>query len=109
MRDEHPRFEAAGARVAVVVRERPDRLRGHWAGLRLPFVCVPDPDGHVSAAWGQQWKLLKLGRLPAQFVVDGAGRVALAHYARDMSDIVGNDRVLDVVHGLTRLADAAEG
>lgn len=109
MRDQHHLFEAVGAPVAVVVRERAERLREHWAGLRLPFVCVPDPDGRVAAPWGQQWRLLKLGRLPAQFVVARDGRVAFAHYARDMTDIVGNETILGVVNSLARgLAARAE-
>lgn len=99
MRDQHATFEAAGASVAVVVRERPERLRGHWAGLRLPFVCVPDPDGRIAASWGQQWRLLRLGRLPAQFVVARDGRVAFAHYARHMADIVPNEGILAIVQG----------
>ena len=102
MRDEHARFETAGAPVAVVVRERSERLRGHWASLRLPFVCVPDPDGRIAAAWGQQWRLVRLGRLPAQFVVARDGRVAFAHYSRDMTDIVSEAVILDVVQRLGR-------
>ncbi len=109
MRDEHARFEAAGAPVAVIVRERPERLREHWAGLRLPFVCVPDPDGRVAASWGQRWNLLKLGRLPAQFVVARDGQVAFAHYARDMADIVPNAAILGVVHGLGRAMEGTAG
>jgi peroxiredoxin Q/BCP len=31
---------------------------------------VPDADGKLANLFGQEWKLLKLGRMPALFVID---------------------------------------
>ena len=56
--------------------------------------------GFAGAAYGQEIKLFKFGRMPAQVLVDRAGRARFVHYGHDMSDIPSNVEILELVDGL---------
>jgi peroxiredoxin Q/BCP len=101
MRDDHEAFKKLGARIVVVTRHDPARMRAYWAEHKLPFIGVPDPDGAITERYGQQWKLFKLGRMPAQFVIDCQNKIAFSHYGSSMSDIPKNARMLEVIRGLS--------
>ncbi len=74
----------------------------YWQKERLPFVGLPDPQHTVANLYGQQVKLLKLGRLPALAVVDKKGRVRYQHHGQSMSDIPPNDEILSLLDTLNR-------
>ena len=50
--------------------------------------------------YGQQIKLFKYGRMPAQVLVDKAGIARFVHYGHDMSDIPSNEEILGLIDGL---------
>ena len=73
-----------------------------WKADDLPFLGLPDPEHTVLDLYGQQVKLFKLGRMPAQLLVDKTGTVRFAHYGSSMSDIPAPEevvRMLDVLDG----------
>lgn len=65
-----------------------------WTRKELPFVGLPDEKERVAKLYHQQVKLLKLGRMPALFVVSKNGVVDFALYGKSMSDIPANEEVL---------------
>ncbi len=100
MRDDHAAFRAAGARIVVVTSHDLAKMQAYWAEHKLPFLGVPDPEGLLAKQYGQQWKLLKLGQMPAQFVVDCQGKIVFAHYGSGMSDIPENQEMLRLIKTL---------
>ena len=86
--------------VIVVGPERPAAFARHFERHRLPFVGLPDPGQTVLRAYGQEFKLLRLGRLPAQAIVDREGIVRYVHYGHSMSDIPSNEEVLQILSSL---------
>jgi len=42
-------------------------------------------------------KLFKLGRLPAQMLIDRSGKVRFVHYGHSMADIPPNGEILDLI------------
>jgi len=104
-RDRHA-FRARGARVVIVGPERPDEMRRFWAEHQMPFVGLADPDHKAARRYAQEVSLLKLGRMPALFVIDRGGRIRYAHYAANMADIPDNEEVLRVLDHLAREGDA---
>ncbi len=58
---------------------------------------VPDPDGRLGKLYGQEWNALKLGRMPAVFIVDIGGSLVLAHYGQNMSDIPEDEELLTIL------------
>ena len=100
MRDDFQRFEDAGAGIVVVSKHSADEMKKYWKQNNLPYIGIPDPDSTVSKMYRQQWKLLKLGLMPALFAIDTKGRIAFVHYSSGMSDIPQNDLVLKEVEKL---------
>jgi peroxiredoxin Q/BCP len=94
LRQSHQGFLDRVVVVAVIDPDSPEAVAQYWAKDRLPFAGLSDPEGKVLAALGQELKLLKLGRMPAQLVVDKSGIVRFAHYGASMSDIPSPDDVL---------------
>jgi len=47
--------------------------------------------------YGQEVKLLKFGRMPAQILIDMQGIVKYAHYGQSMSDIPANEKILQLI------------
>lgn len=87
----------------VVMAIGPDNARAYnsfWQAHELPFIGLPDPKGGVLKRYGQQVKLLKLGRMPAQVIVDKAGVVRYLHYGQSMSDIPSNREILEILSGI---------
>ncbi len=44
-------------------------------------------------------KMLKLGRMPAQFVIDKEGKVRFVQYSQSMRDIATNEKIFHVLDG----------
>ncbi len=80
--------------------DMPERFRRYWAEHRLPFIGLADPEHRVAGQYGQEVKLLKLGRLPAVVVVDREGIVRAAHYGGSMRDIPANETLLATLAAL---------
>ena len=95
--DEYVEREAV---ILVVGPEDPAAFAAYWEENALPFVGLPDPKHSVLRLYGQEVKLFKLGRLPAQLVVAKDGQVRYVHYGHSMSDIPPNEeiwRLLDAI------------
>jgi peroxiredoxin Q/BCP len=97
MRDDYHDFTALGAEIIVVARHEKEKMRAYWKKEKLPFLGISDPEGKITSRFAQQWKFFSLGRMPAQFVLDCQGNIALAHYSKSMADILSNRAVLQSV------------
>jgi peroxiredoxin Q/BCP len=74
----------------VVGPEGAKAFSDYWKDFDLQFVGLPDPKHTVLKLYGQEVNLFKLGRMPAQLVVDKAGQVRYVHYGHSMGDIPSN-------------------
>ncbi len=102
LRQHYDQIKAREAEVLIVGPEKPEAFRRHWEELRLPFVGLPDPDHRVAKLYGQQVRILKLGRMPAMVVIDKLGRVHYRHHGQSMKDIPPVEDVLEVLDGLNQ-------
>jgi len=83
----------------------PDRkaaFEAFFPSRRIPFPGVPDPDKAILTAYGQEWSLLRLGRMPAQVIIDKDGVVRFADYGKSMRDIAPVDDLLDFIADMER-------
>ncbi len=94
LRHDYSQFVARDIEVVVVGPEDADAFADYWRNESLPFVGLPDPKHSVLKLYGQEVKLFKLGRMPAQVFIDKAGVARFVHYGHDMSDIPENAEVL---------------
>ena len=90
-------FQAADSDVLVVGPERPERFQSYWADHAIPFRGLPDPHHTVLERYGQEVSLFKLGRMPAQVLIDREGIVRYAHYGSAMSDIPEPEEILSLI------------
>ena len=68
----------------------------------MGFVGLPDPKHSVLKRYGQQIKLFKLGRMPAQVIVDKQGQARYVHYGHSMRDLPPNDELLALLDDLNQ-------
>ena len=97
LRHDYSEFVARDTVVVVVGPEDAHAFADYWQKESLPFVGLPDPKHSVLKLYGQEVKLFKLGRMPAQVLIDKAGVARFAHYGHDMSDIPENAEILALV------------
>ncbi len=107
LRQDYQEFARRNAEVVVVGPEAAPAFVSQWQREQYPFVGLPDPKHDVADLYGQQVKLLKLGRMPALVVVDSFGHVRYRHYGSSMSDIPPNAEILAVLDELNRSAPTA--
>lgn len=97
LRRDYREFTAKDAEVIVAGPEDREAFRDFWVKEELPFIGLPDPDHSLIDLYGQEVKLLKFGRMPAQMVIDKQGIVIYAHYGQSMSDIPANEDILQLI------------
>lgn len=97
LRQDYDEFTARDTEVVVVGPENAEAFRAYWQKEQLPYVGVPDPEHVVLKKYGQQVKIFKLGRMPAQAIIDKAGTVRFIHYGSSMRDIPANRELLQLL------------
>ena len=97
LRQDHEEFEKRETTILVIGPENAAAFARYWQENDLPFVGLPDPDHTVLKLYGQQVNLFKLGRMPAQVLVDRAGLARFVHYGHDMSDIPETAEMLALI------------
>ena len=101
LRQDYEKFEAAETTILVVGPENEAAFAKYWEEHGLPFIGIPDPKHKVLKLFGQEVKLFKLGRMPAQVIVDKEGVARYAHYGHSMGDIPENEELLTILNDLT--------
>jgi peroxiredoxin Q/BCP len=96
LRQDYAQFTALGVGIIVVGPEGADTFRKYWANENLPFTGLPDPKASVLKLYGQEVNLFKLGRMPAQVIIDRSGMARYVHYGHAMSDIPENVELLEL-------------
>jgi peroxiredoxin len=107
LRQEYQQYQSRDAEVIAIGPEDAVAFRKYWVQEQLPFIGIPDPNKTVLKRYGQETNLFKLGRMPAQVVVDKNGIARYAHYGHDMTDIPSNEEMFAVLDQLN--AQPVEG
>jgi peroxiredoxin len=102
LRQDYAQFAARQAEIVVVGPEDAGAFEGYWGQENLPFVGLPNPKSTVLKLYGQEVKLFKLGRMPAQVIIDRQGTVRYVHYGHSMSDIPPNQELLALLDQLNQ-------
>ena len=77
--------------------DKPGQFKSAWEKLDLPFVGIPDPKHTIADQFGQQVKILKLGRMPATVIIDKNGNIRFSHFGNSMKDTTSNEVLLSVL------------
>lgn len=97
LRQDYQEFLKRETHILVVGPEDAKAFVAYWRVHDLPFIGLPDPKASVLKLYGQEVNLFKLGRMPAQVVVDKNSVARFVHYGHSMSDIPENGELLDLL------------
>ncbi len=102
LRQDYGEFEKRSTRIIVVGPEDAKSFEKYFKKHDLPFIGIPDPKASVLKLYGQEVNLFKLGRMPAQVLIDREGIARFVHYGHSMSDIPENQEILELIDGLNQ-------
>ena len=97
LRQDYPRFKKTETEIVVVGPEDAESFRQYWKKNDLQFIGLPDPKHKILKLYGQEVKLFKLGRMPAQMLIDKSGMLRYVHYGHSMADIPANEEILNLI------------
>jgi peroxiredoxin len=97
LRQDYSQFVARNTEVVVVGPEDAKAFAAYWQKESLLFIGLPDSTASVLKLYGQEVNLFKLGRMPAQVLIDKTGVARFVHYGHSMSDIPANQEILALV------------
>jgi len=97
LRLDYKEFEKRNTVIMVVGPEKMEAFENYWKENKLPFIGLPNPSASVLKLFGQEVNLFKLGRMPAQVLVDRQGIARFVHYGHSMSDIPENSEILQLI------------
>lgn len=97
LRHEYDKFTERQAEVIVVGPESAEAFRSYFKSNNLPFVGIPDPEHSILRLFGQKTSIFKLGRMPAQMIIDKDGILKYVHYGHDMTDIPQSSEIIELL------------
>jgi peroxiredoxin Q/BCP len=97
LRRDYQRFVERDIEIIAIGPENAESFRNFWKKNDLPFIGLPDPAHSVLKLYGQEVRLLKLGRMPAQMLIDMSGTLRYVHYGNSMADIAPNEDIFGVI------------
>lgn len=100
LRRDYEKFAALDTEIIVVGPEKDEAFRRYWEKENFPFIGLPDPEHRVLKLYGQEVKIFKLGRLPAQMLINKSGKVRFVHYGHSMADIPENEEIIGLIAGI---------
>ena len=100
LRQDYPEFAKRDAVVIAIGPEDEASFTHWWLKHKMPFIGIPDSEHKVADLYGQQVKVLRLGRMPELVVVDKQGNMRFKHQGQAMSDIPSNEEVLALLDEL---------
>jgi len=102
LRQDYEKIISHDTEIVVVGPENRDAFRKYMLENDLPFIGLPDPAHTVLKKYGQEVNIFKLGRMPAQVIVDKQGIARYAHYGHSMADIPSNDEIIHILLSLIK-------
>jgi peroxiredoxin Q/BCP len=97
LRQDYQEYVNRDTEVIVIGPENPSEFKSYWGNHQLPFIGLPDPKHTVLKKYGQEINLFKLGRMPAQVLIDKQGMARYVHYGKSMMDIPSNEEILQIL------------
>lgn len=94
------KFEEKDTKIIVVGPDDKKSFEKFFATNGYEFIGIPDAKNTVLKTYGQEINIFKLGRMPAQVLVDKQGIARFVYYGHSMSDIPSNTDVLKMIEEL---------
>jgi peroxiredoxin len=102
LRHDYQKFIEQNTEVIAVGPEDNNAFAEWWHSHKMPFVGIADKDHVIAKMYGQQVKILHMGRMPASFIIDRNGYIRYRHFGQSMSDIPKNQDILSLLAQLDK-------
>lgn len=93
-------FEKRDTKIIIVGPDDIKAFNKFFNNNGYDFIGIPDAKNSILKMYGQEINIFKLGRMPAQVLIDKAGRARFVYYGHSMSDIPENKDVLKIIDEL---------
>lgn len=100
LHNDYEKFIAKDTIILAIGPENQSAFSKYWEENNLPFYGIPDEKHEVLKLYGQKVNLFKLGRMPAQMLIDKNGMLRFIHYGHNMKDIPDNKEILSLIESL---------
>ena len=100
LRHNAAQFDQRNTEIVVVGPEDENSFADYFEEHDLPFRGYPDPDHTVLKLYGQEVNLFRLGRMPAQVLIDKEGIARFVHYGKSMADIPSTEEIIALIDRL---------
>jgi len=97
LHQDYEKFEAKDTIIVAVGPEKQEKFKSYFEEHNFNFYGLPDPGGEVLKLYGQEMKIFKLGRMPAQMLINKEGTLRYVHYGHSMKDIPDNEEILGLI------------
>jgi peroxiredoxin Q/BCP len=97
LRQDYEAFTERDTEIVVIGPDDNKAFASYWEKHTLPFVGLPDKKHTILKSYGQKVDLFKLGRMPAQMLINKKGTLRYVHYGHSMQDIPDNTEILELI------------
>jgi peroxiredoxin Q/BCP len=100
LHQDYDKFTEKDTIIVAIGPESVNSFKTYWDENSLKFYGIPDEKLSVLKLYDQKVNIFKLGRMPAQMLVDKMGMLRYAHYGHSMKDIPENSEILELIDKL---------
>lgn len=100
LHQDYDKFLEKDTKIVVIGPENANKFKDYWEENNLKFYGIPDEKKSVLKLYEQKVNLFKLGRMPAQMLVDKEGVLRYIHYGHSMQDIPKNSEMFELINKL---------
>jgi peroxiredoxin len=104
LRQDYQKFTERNTEIIAIGPEDAKSFADWWRQHDMPFIGIADPEHIIAKMYGQQVKLIKLGRMPASLLIDKNGFIRYKHFGESMSDIPETRQILTLIDELNKEA-----
>lgn len=100
LHQDYDKFVKKDTQIVVIGPENAKKFKYYWEENNFEFHGISDEKQSVLNLYGQEVNLFKLGRMPAQMLVDKEGLLRYIHYGHSMKDIPENAEIFELIDTL---------
>lgn len=90
-------FDKRNTKIIIVGPDNKESFYKFFISNECTFIGIPDAKNSILKNYGQEINIFKLGRMPAQILIDKEGFARFVYYGHSMSDIPENEDVLKII------------
>lgn len=102
LRQDYQQFVSRNTEIIAIGPEGAKEFTQWWHEHQMPFTGIADSEHIIAKMYGQQVKLIKLGRMPASLLIDKMGQIRYTHFGESMADIPESQQILSLIDDMNK-------